>query len=292
MKKQAEGLINEEMIRITIETDELAENPRTEDEGNLGVMVCWHTRYNLGDEHSYNSPREFLESLAEDNADTEVGIRLLENKEIDELTYAELMEMIQETNVILPLNLFDHSGLKMSTSSFSDAWDSGQVGWIYASKGVFLRETGYSEAELFSPTVSRIPMVLEDVKVKDYEEKEYGVVTEINEDMLSVDFDFHKYKTFKKEENHIITTLDRIVGVRANQAEALLEGEVETYSKYLEGEVYFYKVEKIMICNCCGTEEETEELDSCGGFYGNDTAKNGMSDHVPEEYMPLLRQLA
>ena len=35
--------------------------------------------------------------------------------------------------IYLPLYLFDHSGLSMSTGDFGDPWDSGQVGYIYAS---------------------------------------------------------------------------------------------------------------------------------------------------------------
>jgi hypothetical protein len=33
--------------------------------------------------------------------------------------------------VILPLFLYDHSGITMSTQPFSCRWDSGQVGWVY-----------------------------------------------------------------------------------------------------------------------------------------------------------------
>lgn len=36
--------------------------------------------------------------------------------------------------VILPLYLYDHSGLTISTTPFSCQWDSGQVGFIYADK--------------------------------------------------------------------------------------------------------------------------------------------------------------
>lgn len=32
---------------------------------------------------------------------------------------------------LLPLYLYDHSGITMSTGAFSCNWDSGQVGWIY-----------------------------------------------------------------------------------------------------------------------------------------------------------------
>jgi hypothetical protein len=79
-------------------------NPRKEYD-NATVMVCWHRRYNLGDEQ-------------------------IEPQSSDELkeAYAERGDPIL---AILPLYLYDHSGLSMRTGAFSCSWDSGQVGWIF-----------------------------------------------------------------------------------------------------------------------------------------------------------------
>jgi hypothetical protein len=41
------------------------------------------------------------------------------------------MAAIDKVAVVLPLYLYDHSGITMRTSPFSCPWDSGQVGWIY-----------------------------------------------------------------------------------------------------------------------------------------------------------------
>jgi len=77
-------------------------NPRTEWD-NMDIMVCFHSRYNLGDKHDFSDEEEFIQ-WAKDQGD-----------KIE----------------ILPLYLYDHSGITMSTGSFSCGWDSGQVGWIY-----------------------------------------------------------------------------------------------------------------------------------------------------------------
>ena len=69
---------------------------------NLGVMACWHRGYTLGDVQPTESPEEWLK----DNA--------------------------PEGSIILPLYLYDHSGISMSVGSFGCSWDSGQVGWIVA----------------------------------------------------------------------------------------------------------------------------------------------------------------
>jgi len=97
---------------IEIRQDDMPEPPREWD--NLGTMVCSHSRYNLGDE---------------------------------QLSYGEFWDFIKEEGgkdsfFILPLYLYDHSGLTMSTEPFSCPWDSGQVGYIYVSKDDVRNEFG------------------------------------------------------------------------------------------------------------------------------------------------------
>ena len=91
------GVLN----RVRIVEDECPLNPR-KDWDNLGHMICWHSRYDLGDEHNY-SVEEFREQL----------LQWDKNREVE----------------YLPLYIYDHSGITMSTVGFSDTWDSGQVGW-------------------------------------------------------------------------------------------------------------------------------------------------------------------
>ena len=56
----------------------------------------------------------------------------------------ELMELVEQMEgmVILPLYLYDHSGITMNTSGFSCPWDSGQTGWIYADYDMIKKEYG------------------------------------------------------------------------------------------------------------------------------------------------------
>jgi hypothetical protein len=77
----------------------------------IGRAYCWHRRYNLGHaDNPYAEPRELSEALAE-----EFG--------------AKGSELLDAGVVLVPLYLYDHSGLTMSTHPYSDPWDSGQVGW-------------------------------------------------------------------------------------------------------------------------------------------------------------------
>jgi len=85
---------------INIEQDEEPMNPRTDWEP-AGHLVCFHSRYDLGDKHDFTDPDALREYMAENKA------------------------------VHLPVYLLDHSGLRMNTGGFGCPWDSGQVGVIY-----------------------------------------------------------------------------------------------------------------------------------------------------------------
>lgn len=101
--------IKNDKYRIEIHTDEDTESPRNWE--NLGKMVCFHKRYDLGDKHDYDhNYYDGWEAMEKD--------------------------IIKKENVavILPLYLYDHSGITISTSSFNDRWDSGMIGFIYMTK--------------------------------------------------------------------------------------------------------------------------------------------------------------
>lgn len=99
--------------------DEDATDPREWD--NLGRMVCGHRRYHLGD------TSRTLGWTFDINAFSSWA-------EVEQHLYDE-----EGAAVVLPLYLYDHSGITMSTKPFSCAWDSGQVGFIYITKSA-LRE--------------------------------------------------------------------------------------------------------------------------------------------------------
>jgi hypothetical protein len=95
---------------VEIFHDEDAPNPR-KDYDHEDTMVCFHNRYVLGDKHDYKSS--------------------------DFMGWNDLRNIICKDNdvcVILPLYMYDHSGITISTSPFDCPWDSGQIGYIYMTK--------------------------------------------------------------------------------------------------------------------------------------------------------------
>lgn len=84
---------------IEVQYDDWPIDPREWD--NLGTIVCWHCHYNLGDKHNFNDPEDFQDFLKENPA------------------------------VVLPVYMYDHSGITLNTTGFTCLFDSSQVGYIF-----------------------------------------------------------------------------------------------------------------------------------------------------------------
>lgn len=248
--------------RLKVEYDDTPINPRT-DYDNFGKMICWHSRYDLGDKHDFSEPDEFLKQLVRDSLSADEVINFVKkggchsvkleydrhNREwklkeysehfnkwfmeytffpktlkgsdmvkesiLDCLSIDALKELADKNNIIMPLYLYDHSGITISCSHsypYNDRWDAGQVGWIYAS-------------------------------YDDIQKKLGGVNSE---------------------------TLE--------QAKQILIGETNAYDDYLRGECYGYTIEKNGV-----------EVESCWGYLGDlREMVSEMKSGVDEEYQHLF----
>jgi len=231
-----ESLLTETVdgFQIDIYQDEYPENPRGW--GNLGHMVCWHSRYNLGDEQRSDSQEDFFRELAEIVDDTVADrIEYWENgkgyksifnwcerefpdmhwmdwpisRYVDERVMDIIDNTIKKYYIMLPLALYDHSGITMYVGSSSHSmdpggWDSGQVGWIFVSQEQIRKEYGWKVL-----TKKRIE------KIKEY-----------------------------------------------------LANEVKTYDQYLTGCVYGCAITERATCKYCGAELEAE-IETVGGYFGD-----------------------
>lgn len=126
-------------------------NPRLSFD-NLGMMICFHRKYSLGDNHEYKNPREFLFDLLEETVgDTEKAEKILEETcrlfEYQKDADNKILEIVSDKFIVLPVYLMDHSGLSISTSDFNDRWDSGLVGWIYVEREKAKEELGEERYE-------------------------------------------------------------------------------------------------------------------------------------------------
>lgn len=148
----------------------------------------------------------------------------------DEMTDEEIWSALEKDYVILPLYLYDHSGISMSTSDPGCRWDSGRVGYIYVS--------------------------LEDAK------KGWISVTPESWDSMvpSKKWTGSPWGKDPVEPEEVQITLRQ-------WAEDALRGEVETYTAFLEGRVVGYVTEYLHEDGDPDDDSDWEHIDSCWGFY-------------------------
>jgi len=99
-------------IKIFYDSD--PESPREWD--NVGTMICSHRNYTLGDEQFHADDYEGWDDLKQ--------YLIKERKAV----------------IVLPLGLYDHSGITMYVGDTHDRWDGGQVGFIYCTQEDIDRE--------------------------------------------------------------------------------------------------------------------------------------------------------
>jgi hypothetical protein len=102
-------IVKQDGYKIRICYDESPSNPRT-DFDNFGTLVLSHKRYSVTNE---------------------LGLKFNDYNSWDDIHKTIIKE--HGPCVILPVYMYDHSGLVLSTSSFEDRWDSGQLGFIFVS---------------------------------------------------------------------------------------------------------------------------------------------------------------
>lgn len=105
-----------EKYRLEIEEVPYPMNPRA-DCDSLSKMICFTKRYDLGDSNAdykssnYNSFQELKRDIIKR----------------------------EKPVVILPIYMYDHSGIAIDVNPFSCPWDSGQIGYIFMN-GYIARE--------------------------------------------------------------------------------------------------------------------------------------------------------
>lgn len=170
-------------LTLSITPAEMADPRQNED--NLGKMICFHRRYALGDKHEYAEPFD-LQMFLENN----------KNK----------------ICCILPLYLLDHSGLRMSTTSFNDPWDSGQVGFIYCTNDD-VKNLGMDPENDYENVKE---LLIEEVKeydnwLNDYPPHYEYIITDENDNIIE-NRSFFKFTTFKEMLNEMKKQTDEKFG--------------------------------------------------------------------------------
>ena len=264
----------DKICRIHIERDDMPWNPREDMDGNIGHMMIWWSRYNLGDakENNYSEPEDLVNDLVRNHVPekqiinyikakkTSNGLELKYNRKeqiwelwgywkiwwtggqvhhgviesnnpihyliddmIESMSFNDKWKLLERNGVVcLPLHIYEHGGITISTGSFHCPWDSGQAGWIYTTKEEIIGCGG---------------------KIK----SDKGNYIKVND------------RNWKKA------------------AYTWMEGEVEQYDMYLQGDCYGYIIDELDMDDQASLEskmnllneddmEWNEDVDSCWGF--------------------------
>lgn len=217
---------------INVHYDECCESPRDYD-CNLSHMVCFHSRYNLGDKHNFDSELDFLRHMVckfvdydkiweylcgregdcwieaqsdcyvlhdgnyryEYDLDTDKE-SIIDQVALDCFSESELFDLLNDycdEIVIDTIGYYDHSDFSLYIGGICDRWDSGVCGYIYQTKADTIKN-------------------------------------------MAIDNDWR-------------------AAARAN-----MEAEMSYYAAYVAGECYWYEV----------LDENGDCVDSCGGYIGDD----------------------
>jgi hypothetical protein len=182
----------------------------------FGTMACWHSRYTLGHKQPDCEPKEFLQRLAiEADPYIENRIEYWENgigwrrlsikypsfpidpskldlavNECEQRIDSIIEKAINQYYIMLPLYLYDHSGITISTGAFNCPWDSGQIGYIYVTKEAIKKEFTYQKVTKKARQKAIDIMQLE---VKTYDQyltgSVYGYVIEPTDKNKSIECD-------------------------------------------------------------------------------------------------------
>lgn len=154
--------------RLTIYRDLYPEDPRKMGEMMCEMVCSSHSRYSLGDRQETADDCTALHlKVFSPYIDADAFEKLDRLDYAGNLTPERVLEEAEKTVFFLPLFLYDHSGITMSTSSFGDRWDSGQVGYIILSKEKFKKEFGVKR--LTKKQVEKAYACMK-VEVKEYDE--------------------------------------------------------------------------------------------------------------------------
>lgn len=240
-------------------------NPR-EYYDNFGKMVCWHSRYNLGDKHDYEDTNELFMRLVLDSisADTVIdyvksgkaeSVRLMQNPSNYEWAIQSFSSRYKDwcSDVIFDggfeenkQEIFENLVETLSNKDLHTLASKKNIALplnLYDHSGISMSVTSFHgrahHAEWDSGQVGWIVATPEDIQ------KEYGNLSP---------------ESYQK-------------------AKILLEGEVETYDLYLQGQCYGFRL-----------YENGEETDSCWGFWGEfaDAVKEIASQNLPETHRDMI----
>lgn len=254
---------------INVYYDETPEDPRTWD--NVATFVCEHRRYTLGDEQDIEGR---IDSLFNDYVPAKAIIdHFVKTRDAhlvpgDEDDYCDQYYEYKETVCGKEYTRY----IDADTSDSDDSIASDMTDQLdMCEKMLLLENTG----EIVTLPIS----MYEHSGISLWLGSKWGH-PDAQWDCSSIGFAYVEKKTAKEE--GMLDPGDEYEHDWKKWAYAMMEGEMETYNKYVSGEAYGYMIEDEE-----GDEASNSHLCGCWGFYDKDNlleyAKNDIDTYLKEK---------
>lgn len=247
--------------RIYVEQDTDPWNPRTEQDGNVGMMMCWHRDYALGDtdENNYRDSEEFLQDLLRRNVNKKTVLNYVRNGKASgmKIKYnrSDCVWELWTTYYMFPLEGPKEAKFQIYSEQSELDWLIDDIIEALPTKDIWYlleRHANIVALPLYLFDHSDITMSITSFNDR-WDSGQVGWIYIDKETVLS------QCGKFQNDEGNLIKiTKHNWKGA----AYRVLEEEVKTYDMYLQGQVYGAVIEEYDPAS-----KEFNEIDSCWGFY-------------------------
>jgi hypothetical protein len=243
-------------------------------------MVCWHSRYNLGDEQRRDDVNEWLRELA-CSLDPSLEERLLYWDEGDGWTrlWNEADKYRDEKLATV------EAELKATLLGYTAGASDYHLAKVYAERTKWLlwdyRMSAVKKSNDRIKTAIMAVIDREVVMLPLYLYDHGGITMNVGGYSCPWDSGQVGYIYVTRADVLKEYSAKRLTKELRAKAERILRDEVKTYAQFLEGDVYGYVIYEINEpCDCdpepwngeCDCTKHAEVVDSCWGYYGSDAA--------------------
>jgi hypothetical protein len=291
---------------VEVNQCDFAPNPRKE-YYNLGVMACFHRKYNLGDEtpSGVTTPEEFWQRLVMDNISNDAFIQAVNTGKVEGIRFEESRDCRGSKDIYESSCSFPPFGRSDGEErlEYKDVPQKDVLAWLLDDLTI-----GQCQA-LLEPYMAWLPLWLYDHSgitmscgaanpfYCPWDSGQVGwIIAEKKKIMAEtceyvLDENGERIKVEVVHPNGLVTYSwkTRPLTEETWRARAIeyMQEEVQTYDNYLCGEVYEYRTyeytgspAEIDISEDPENSDNWEEVDSCCGFFGYDLTENGIIDAV------------
>ena len=270
---------NGKICRIHLEYDTEPWNPRYDMDGNVGHMMCWWDRSRLGDykENKYSDPESFVNDLVRSHVSEKTIINYVKAKKTSnglELRYNRKDELWELWGYYwwFPLGSSKDAkfGVIESNNPIDYLIDDIIEAMSFEDKWKLLERNGIAYLPLYVYEHSGITMNTGGFSCS-WDSGQAGWIYTTKEEILKCG------GCIKSEKGNWIKITERNW---RKAAQIWMEGEVELYDQYLQGECYGYIIDELDMDDQASLESEmnvideddvtwNEYVDSCWGFFSD-----------------------